>query len=129
MYLPEIAPKSQTRKSVDCKRGRRKGGPRQKTSKSVKNIFDTFRHFSQSAKKSKIVKECQNIILLTLFDAFRAAPVFRPLLGGSGKICHNRYWSKNRRGGSGEGLGGRTKLFMLGFPPKFLKCFRDRQPA
>ena len=57
-------------------------GPRQKESKSVKIIFDTFRHFSRRAKK---VKNRQTVskIFLTLFDNFRAAPVFQPLLGGS----------------------------------------------
>ena len=57
-------------------------GPRQKSSKSVKNIFDTFRQFSRRAKK---VKNRQKVskYFSTLFDNFRAAPVFRPLLGGS----------------------------------------------
>ena len=49
---------------------------RQKPSKSVKNIFDTFRQFSR--KRQKVSK-----IFSTLFGNFRAAPVFRPLLGGS----------------------------------------------
>ena len=57
---------------------------RQKSSKSVKNIFDTFRHFSRWAKN---VKNRQKVskIFSTLFDNFRAAPIFRPLLGGSDK--------------------------------------------
>ena len=53
---------------------------RQKSSKSVKSIFDTFRHFSRRAKN---VKNRQKVskIFSTLFDNFRAAPVFRPLWG------------------------------------------------
>ena len=54
---------------------------RQKSSKSVKNIFDTFRHFSRRAKKHQKSSES----VKTLFDNFRAAPVFRPLLGGPDK--------------------------------------------
>ena len=52
---------------------------RQKSSKSVKNIFHTFRHFSRRAKK---VKNRQKVskYFSTLFDNFHAAPVFRPLL-------------------------------------------------
>ena len=55
---------------------------RQKSSKSVKNIFDTFRQFSRRAKN---VKNRQKVskYFSTLFDNFCAAPVFRPLLGGS----------------------------------------------
>ena len=55
---------------------------RQKSSKSVKKFFDTFRQFSRRAKN---VKNRQKVskIFSTLFDNFRAAPVFRPLLGGS----------------------------------------------
>ena len=66
--------------SADCKRGRVK--KRHKSSESVKNIFDTFRHFSRRAKN---VKNRQKVskIFSTLFDNFRAAPFFRPLLGGS----------------------------------------------
>ena len=62
-------------------------GPRQKSSKSVKNIFDDFRHFSRRAKK---VKNHQKVLKIfsTLFDSFPAAPLFRPLLGGS--ECKNR---------------------------------------
>ena len=52
----------------------------QNLSKSVK-IFSTF--FAQGAKKrSKIIKKRQ-VCFLAFFDTFRAAPVFRPLLGGS----------------------------------------------
>ena len=49
--------------------------------KSIKNLFDTFRHFSCRAKN---VKNRQNVskIFWALFDNFCAAPVFRPLLGG-----------------------------------------------
>ena len=56
----------------------------------VKNIKNRqkcpkyFRHFSRRAKN---VKNRQKVskIFSTLFDNFRAAPVFRPLLGGSDK--------------------------------------------
>ena len=37
----------------------------------------------------------------------------------SRKCAINYFWTKNRRGGSGEGLGGQAKLFMLGFSPLF----------
>ena len=55
---------------------------RQKSSKSVKKFFDTFRQFSRRAKN---VKNRQKVSksFSTLFDNFRAAPFFRPLLGGS----------------------------------------------
>ena len=60
-------------------------GPRQNTSKSSKSVekfFDTFRQFSRRAKN---VKNRQKVSksLSTLFDNFRAAPFFRPLLEGS----------------------------------------------
>ena len=59
---------------------------RQKSSKSVKNIFDTFRHFSRRAKN---VKNRQKVskIFSTLFDNFRSAAVFWPLLGASDKFA------------------------------------------
>ena len=55
---------------------------RQKSSKSVKKFFDTFRQFSRRAKN---VKNRQKVSksFSTLFDKFRAAPFFRPVLGGS----------------------------------------------
>ena len=57
-------------------------GRLQKTSKSVINIFDAFRHFSRRAKKrQKSSKSVKNIF--DIFDNSRAAPVFRPLLGAS----------------------------------------------
>ena len=58
---------------------------RQKASKSVKNIFDTFRHFSRGAKN---VKNRQKVSksFSTLFDNFRAAPFFRPLLQSAEKV-------------------------------------------
>ena len=60
-------------------------GPRQKTSKSVKKFFDTFRQFSRRAKN---VKNRQKVSksFSTLFDNFRAAPFFRPLLQ-SAEVC------------------------------------------
>ena len=55
---------------------------RQKSSKSVKKFFDTFRQFSRRAKN---IKNRQKVSkhFSTLFDTFRAAPFSRPLLGGS----------------------------------------------
>ena len=57
-----------------------------KTSKIVRNCQKVFRHFStifaQGKKTSKIVKKRQKVFS-TLFDNFRAAPFFRPLLGGA----------------------------------------------
>ena len=52
---------------------------RQKSSKTVKKFFDTFRPFSRRAKN---VKNRQKVSksFSTLFDNFRAAPFFRPLL-------------------------------------------------
>ena len=62
-------------------------GPRQKTSKIVKKCQKVFRHFSttfaQGKKTSKIVKKCQKLVFSTLFDTFRAAPVFRTPFGGA----------------------------------------------
>ena len=60
-------------------------GPRQKTSKIVKECQKYFRHFSTFFAQGKNVKNRQKVakIFSTLFDNFRAAPVFRPLLGGS----------------------------------------------
>ena len=66
-------------------------GPRQKTSKIVKKCQKVFRHFStifaQGKKRQKIVKKRQKSFS-TLFDNFRAAPFFRPLLGGSEFSIH-----------------------------------------
>ena len=59
-------------------------GPRQKSSKSVKKFFDTFRQFSRRAKNVKNRQKASKSFS-TLFDNFRAAPFFRPLLGGSDK--------------------------------------------
>ena len=50
---------------------------RQKSSKSVKKLFDTFRQFSRRAKKRQKMSKSFS----TLFDNFRAAPFFWPLLG------------------------------------------------
>ena len=73
---------SSVRSPQSCQRtakGASGKGPRQKSSKSVKNVFDTCRQFSRRAKKlQKSSKSVENV-----FDTFRAAPVFRPLLGGS----------------------------------------------
>ena len=69
---------------------------RQKSSTSVKKLFETFRQFSRRAKN---VKNRQKVSksFSTLFDNFRVAPFFRPLLGGSdpgkiSKIIHTNYF-------------------------------------
>ena len=69
-------------------RGASGKGPRQKSSKSVKNIFDAFRHFSRRAKNVKNRQKVSKIF----FDNFRAAPVFRPLLGCSDLRLWNQYF-------------------------------------
>ena len=73
-------------------------GPRQKTSKSVKKFFDTFRQFWRRAKNVKNRQKASKIFS-TFFDNFRAAPVFRPLLGSSdrvprdeGRSCRRYLW-------------------------------------
>ena len=75
--------------SVDRERGQRKGA----TSKSVKSRQEYFRHFStffaQGKKRQKSSKSVQNVFS-TLFDHFRAAPVFRPLWGGSDRRVFRR---------------------------------------
>ena len=67
-------------------KGAGRKGPCQKKSKIVKKRQTVFRHFSRRAKS---VKNRQKVskIFSTLFDSFRAAPVFRPLLGGSDFFC------------------------------------------
>ena len=52
---------------------------RQKSSKSVRKFFDTFRQFSRRAKNVKNRQKLSKSFS-TLFDNFRAAPFFRPLL-------------------------------------------------
>ena len=75
---------------------------RQKSSKSVKKLFDTFRQFSRRAKKRQ---KCFS----TLFDNFRAAPFFRPLWGGAlTKFPHPdslppKEQEKNHQGASSAG--------------------------
>ena len=51
-----------------------------KNRQKVSRHFSTF--FAKGKKTSKIVKKCQKYFS-TLFDNFRAAPVFRLLLGVS----------------------------------------------
>ena len=51
---------------MDRKKGQGKG-PRQKSSKSVKNIFDTFRHFSRRANN---VKNHQRVSKTNFFRHF-----------------------------------------------------------
>ena len=60
-------------------------GPRQKTSKSVKKCQTVFRHFSTTFAQGKKRQNRQKASksFSTLFDNFRAALFFRPLLGGS----------------------------------------------
>ena len=91
-------------------------GPRPKTSKktkSVKNIFDTIQHFWRRAKN---VKNRQKVskIFSTLFDNFRAAPVFRPLSGGSDILFGTllMFWS--------------LSLFFEDFPDLFFFSFSTR---
>ena len=62
-------------------------GPRQKTSKIVKKCQKVFRHFSTFFAQGKKRQNRQKVskIFSTLFDIFRAAPIFRPLLGASEK--------------------------------------------
>ena len=95
---------------------------RQKSSKSVKKCFETFRQFSRRAKS---VKNRQKVskIFSTLFDNFHAAPVFRPLLGGSdstGVLCAKRSAQPSCRTpkvpqNSEEPLRARTHLLRTGF--------------
>ena len=54
---------------------------RQKSSKIFSTLFDIFRVGQKTSKIVKILKVSK--IFSTLFDNFRAAPVFRPLSGGS----------------------------------------------
>ena len=71
--------------SADRKKGPAERGhvkKRQKSPKRVKNIFDTFWQFSRRAKNAKN-RQKMSKTFWTLFENFRAAPVFRPLLGGS----------------------------------------------
>ena len=58
---------------------------RQKSSKSVKKFFDTFRQLS---RRSKNVKNRHKVSksFSTLFDNFRAAPFFRPFLQSADSI-------------------------------------------
>ena len=71
-------------------------GPRQKTSKIVKSFkkfFDTFRQLSRRAKNVKNRQKASKFFS-TLFDNFRAAPFFRPLLGGAD--FPSTLWSTSR---------------------------------
>ena len=63
-------------------------GPRQKTSKIFKKCQKDFRYFSTFSAQAKKRQKSSKVskIFSTLFDIFRAAPVFRPLLGGSEAI-------------------------------------------
>ena len=71
--------------AADRKRGRRKGATsksvknRQKVSKIFSTLFDIFRAGAKKVKNRQKVSK----YVSTLFDNFRAAPVFRPLFGGS----------------------------------------------
>ena len=60
--------------SADRKKGQSNGGHVEKRQK-CQNVF--VRHFS---RRARIVKKCQKYFS-TLFDNFRATPIFRPLLG------------------------------------------------
>ena len=86
-------------KTVPCRENQRiaKGaggkGPRQKTSKIVKKCQKVFRQFSRRAKN---VKNRQKVSksFSTLFDTFRAAPSFRPLLQSAEKTLE-KYTRQN----------------------------------
>ena len=67
---------------VSAAKGASGKGPCQKTSKATKKCQKYFRQFS---RRATTVKNCQKVskVFSTLFDNFLAAPVFRPLLGGS----------------------------------------------
>ena len=85
---------SQALLSADCKRGRRKGA----TSKKVKNrqkCQKVFRHFSTifaQGKKRQNSSQKASKSFSTLFDNFRGAPFFRPLLGGSDITAIKEVW-------------------------------------
>ena len=71
---------------------------RQKSSKSVKKFFDTFRQFSRRAKNVKYRQKVSKIFR-HFSTIFRAAPFFRPLLGASefsfrGNIRQNHPFGK-----------------------------------
>ena len=73
---------------------------------SVKNIFDTFRHFLRREKHQKLSKSFKNIF--RHFDNFRAALVFRPLLEsepifGKGMRRSTFQWRKGFFGEKGGG--------------------------
>ena len=78
-------PKSLRNKiSADCKRGRRKGA----TSKNVKNRQKVFRHFSIFAQGKRIQKSSKSV--KKFFDTFRqfsCGTIFPAPLGGSEKVC------------------------------------------
>ena len=61
-------------------------GPRQKTSKIVKKMF---RHFSTIFAQGKKCQKSSNSVK-KFVDNFRAAPFFRPLLGGSDPMAMGR---------------------------------------
>ena len=71
---------------MGCKRGQRKG-PRQKTSKFVKECQDKFRHSSTIFAQGKNIKNRQkeSKIIFDTFDIFRAAPIFPQLSENCGK--------------------------------------------
>ena len=62
--------------------GLQKGPAERGHVKNRQKVFDTFRQISRSAKNVKNRQKASKKFL-TLFDKFRAAPFFRPLLGGS----------------------------------------------
>ena len=73
-------------------------GPRQKNVKNRQKVSKNFQYFStifaQGKKRQKVSKTFS-----TLFDNFRAAPFFRPLLGGSDMFAH-QYFPAARKSSS-----------------------------
>ena len=79
-------------------RGASRKGPRQTSSKSVKDMFEgTFRHVSRRAKKSKIVKNLDGPIRANRSRVPELNPIScesRP--GGGAKNCKSRVWGDSR---------------------------------
>ena len=107
---PGVCENKSKKGSADRKRGQRKG-PRQKTSKSVKNVFsDTFRHFSRRAKSpDPPILACLDFLAFFLFRFSLLFSCVSPLFfqGFLGKsLVYFRgfpciFFKKARVGGSG----------------------------
>ena len=87
--------------------GLQKGPAERATSKIVKKCQKIFRHFStifaQGKKRQKSSKSVKKFS--TLFDNFRAAPFFRPFLGGSDEWVGERRSEGSRSRGGGVVIG------------------------